>query len=466
MLYLSGFPAAVTSPSIPVLFSRPFLDKLLVVSADCHPSIMGKIEPPLENRRGKLCLGGADLSDLAERYGTPLYVTDEDRIRENYRRFTRAFSKQWRRFRTHYAIKANNNLAVLSILRQEGAGADCSCVPELQLACMAKFDVEDILYSGVYNSYEELKFASQLGVTINLDDIGLIDKLAKIGMPDRICFRINPGFGKAEFDKILCAGPESKFGIDERLAKKAYMKAKKLGARHFGMHMMPGSSVLDERYFGRVTDRLLKICGSVSTAADIEFDFVNIGGGFGIPYRPGEKSLDLDRVARDVADRMKDAFGSASDPPFLYAEPGRYLVADSTVLLARVHAIKSGRKKFVGVDAGMNTLLRPALYGAHHEVLVANKLSSRRKEKVTVVGPICENGDMLAKDRLLPAMDEGDLLAFLNAGAYGYSMSSNYNTRPRPAEVLVSDGEDFLIREREGIADILDRQRIPGRLLK
>ena len=427
---------------------------------------MWKIEPPLENRRGKLFLGKADLWGLAERHGTPLYVTDEGRIRENYRHFTTAFSRHWKRFRTHYAVKANNNLAILNILRQEGAGADCSCVPELQLACMAKFDVDDILYSGIYNSAEELKFASQLGVTINLDDLGLLDKLARIGVPDRICFRINPGFGKAEFDKILCAGPDSKFGIEEPLAKKAYINAKRLGVKRFGVHMMPGSSVLDERYFGKVTERLLQICRSVSKAADIEFDFINIGGGFGVPYRQGEKDLDLERVAKSVSEKMKETFEEADEAPYLFAEPGRYLVADSTVLLARVHAIKRGRKKFVGVDAGMNTLLRPALYGAHHEILVVNKLLARKKEKVTVVGPICENGDMLAKDRSLPVMDEGDLVAFLNAGAYGYSMSSNYNTRPRPAEVLVNKGEDFLIREREGIADILDRQRIPGRLMK
>jgi len=406
------------------------------------------------------------LSALAESHGTPLYVTDEGRIRENYRRFTGAFLKYWRRFHTHYAIKANNGLAILNILRQEGAGADCSCVPELQLACMAKFDIDDILYSGIYNSTEELKFAAQLGVTINLDDVGPLDRLAKIGMPEEICFRINPGFGKAEFDKILCAGPESKFGIEESMAKKAYQKAKRLGAKRFGVHMMPGSSVLDERYFGKVTERLLQICRSVSKAADIEFEFVNIGGGFGVPYRPGEKTLNLDKVAKDVSEKMKATFEGAGNTPWLYAEPGRYLVADSTVLLAKVHAIKSGRKKFIGVDVGMNTLLRPALYGAYHEMLVANRLSGTKKEKVSVVGPICENGDILAKDRLLPVMKEGDILALLNAGAYGYSMSSNYNTRPRPAEVLVSYGEEFLIREREGIADILDRQRIPGRLLK
>ena len=427
---------------------------------------MWKIEPPLEDVGGRLALGGADLSSLADRYGTPLYVTDETRIRDNFRRFTDAFSRRWSRFRTYYAVKANNNLAIMSILRQEGAGADCSGIHELQLASMAKFRVEDMLYTGAYNSDAELEYASQLGVTVNIDDVQILEKLARHGMPETISFRINPGFGKAEFDKILCAGSDSKFGIPEPLAKKAYERAKKLGAKRFGIHMMPGSSVLDAGYFGRVTDKLFQIAESVSEAIGIGFEFVDIGGGFGVPYRPGEKELDIERVAKEVTNRFKERFEGSSHAPYLYAEPGRYLVADSTVLLTRVHAIKVTGKKFVGVDAGMNTLVRPAMYGAYHHMYACCRPGSRKKENVTVVGPICENGDVLAKDREMPVLREGDVIAVLNAGAYGYSMSSNYNSRPRPAEVLVRCGEDFLIREREDITDLLDRLRIPGRLLR
>lgn len=422
--------------------------------------------PPLENKNGRLFIGGADCNALAEAHGTPLFVTDENRVRDNYRRFHNAFSSRWNRFRLHYAIKANSNLAIMSVLRQEGAGADCSSVTELQLASMAKFPIEDILYTGVYNSDDELEFAAHMGVTINLDDVSLIDRLAKHGMPESICFRINPGFGKAEFDKVLCAGPESKFGIPEKDAPKAYSKALKLGARRFGMHMMPGSSVMDLRYFGRVTDKLFEIAQRVSESAGIEFEFINIGGGFGVPHRPGEKALNIERVAQVVTDRFKERFEGSSNPPRLFAEPGRYLVSDSTVLLARVQAIKRTSKTFVGVDAGMNTLLRPVLYGAYHHILVANKVDARPSQKVNIVGPICENGDMLARDRPMPRLEEGDLLAILNAGAYGYSMSSNYNSRPRAAEVLVKDGHEFLIRERENITDILDRQRLPGRFLR
>lgn len=428
---------------------------------------MWKIEPPLENRNGVLYLGGVNLIDIADRYGTPVYVTDEQRIRDNYRRLRSAFAKRWKKFKLFYAVKANNNISILKILRQEGAGADCSCISELQLASFANFKVEDILYTGNYNSDEELRFAAQMGVAINLDDIGLIDKLAKFGMPETICFRINPGFGKGGHDSLVFAGKDVKFGMPEDVAKKAYAKAKRLGARRFGIHMMAGSSVLDSDYFGQVTDRLFKIGRSIAKSARINFDFINIGGGFGVPYRPGEKDLDINKVASDVTERFKEEFEDSENPPYLYAEPGRYLVCDSTVLLTRVHHVKmAGRRKYVGIDAGMNTLLRPALYGAYHQMLVVNRLNERTKERVNIVGQICENTDFLARDRPMPVIQEGDVIAILNAGAYGYAMSSNYNTRPRAAEVLVYDRQDFLIREREDITDILDRQRVPGRLLR
>lgn len=427
---------------------------------------MWKIEPPLYNRQGTLYLGKSNLVDLADQYGTPLFVTEETRIRENYRRLRDAFSRRWKKFRLYYAVKANNNLAILNILRQEGSGADCSCVLELQLANLANFRIEDMLYTGNYNSDEELKFAAQLGVPVNLDDMTILERLAKFGLPETVCFRINPGFGKGGFDKLVFAGPDAKFGITLEVAERAYARAKKLGAKRFGIHMMAGSSVLDVDYFGQVTDKLFEIAAMISEKAGIEFDFVNIGGGFGVSYKPPEPDLDIDRVAAEVTDRFKARFEGAGNVPYLYAEPGRYLLCDSTVLLGRVHAVKFTGKKFVGIDAGMNILLRPALYGAYHQMYVANRMNARKMEKVNVVGQVCENSDILAKDRELPVIDEGDVIAILNAGAYGYSMSSNYNTRPRAAELLVKDGEEFLIREREELTDILDRQRLPGRLLK
>jgi diaminopimelate decarboxylase len=427
---------------------------------------MWKIEPPLENRKGTLHIGGVNLETLAEKYGTPLYVTDESRIRQNYRAFRSAFLKRWKRFKLFYAVKANNNLAIMNILRQEGAGADCSCVPELQLASLAKFRRQDMLYTGNYNSDDELQYASQLGITVNLDDIDILDRLVKFGVPKSLCFRINPGAVEGGFKKLVFSGSDAKFGITEEVAKKAYSRAKRLGVKKFGIHMMAGSSVLNTEYFGQATDRLFQIADSISKSAKIEFEFVNIGGGFGVPYRPGEKDLDINRVATEVTDRFKERFEGQSSPPYLYAEPGRYFVCDSTVLLSRVHSVKHTGKKFVGIDAGMNTLLRPALYGAYHQMLVVGKLNSRRKEKVNIVGQVCENTDVLATDREMPVIRRGDLIAILNAGAYGFSMSSNYNTRPRAAEVLINHGQDSLIREREDITDIVERQILPGRLMK
>jgi len=424
------------------------------------------MESPLRNRNGVLWIGGCGVIELADKYGTPLYVTDENRIRDNCRRFRGAFLKHLDSFKLSYALKANSNIALLNVIRQEGCGADCSCVPELQLASMARFSSDAILYTGSYNSDEELKYAINMGATINLDDISILGRLAKIGLPDILSFRINPGFGRGGHEKVMTAGPGAKFGMSERVALKAYEDAKRMGVERFGIHMMAGSSVLDPAYFAAVNDKLFEIASAISRKVGIEFEFVDIGGGFGVPYRSDERVLDVERLAREICSRFKRRFESQSCLPVLIAEPGRYIVCDSTVLLGRVHSVKRADKTFIGTDIGMNILLRPALYDAYHEILVANRLDARRREKVDVVGQICESSDFLARDRLLPVVREGDVLAVLNAGAYGASMSSNYNSRPRAAEVLVKGGEDFLVREREDISDILDRQRVPARLLR
>jgi diaminopimelate decarboxylase len=432
---------------------------------------MWRIEYPLENRNGTLFIGGASTLELAEKYGTPLYVIDENRIRDNYRRLRDAFQKHYSKFRLYYAVKANNNLSVLRILEQEGAGADCSNPNEIYFALLAGFRKDRILYTGNYNSDEELKYACDAGVTVNLDDVSAMDRLAEFSsppeVPPAICFRFNPGIGKGGVEGLIFAGPDAKFGVLGDKIIEAYKKAKEYGFNKFGIHMMTGSNVRDEKYFVQVAEKLFDTAGKISEEVGIEFEFINVGGGFGVPYKPGEKDLDIESVAAGVVEKFREKISEhGMREPTLLIEPGRYIVCDASVLLTRVHAIKNSHKKFVGVDAGMNTLLRPALYDAYHEILVANKLNEHEKEKVNVVGPICENTDQFAKDRELPKIAEGDLLAVLNAGAYGYSMSSQYNTRPRPAEVLVKDGAPEFVRERENVVDLIGRQKIPARLLK
>jgi diaminopimelate decarboxylase len=206
------------------------------------------------------------------------------------------------------------------------------------------------------------------------------------------------------------------------------------------------------------------LCDRISREVGIEFSFINIGGGFGVPYKPGEPDLDIDAVAKMVTDKFKQRITEKGMQPKLLIEPGRYIACDAGILLARVQHIKTTGKKIVGTDAGMNTLLRPAIYGSYHQIYVANKLNEPKKETVTVVGQVCENTDHLARDRELPIIQEGDVLAVLNAGAYGFVMSSQYNSRPRPAEVLVCAGNSELIREKENFEDLVGRQTVPQRL--
>ncbi len=271
--------------------------------------------------------------------------------------------------------------------------------------------------------------------------------------------------GAGKYKNLVFAGPDAKFGIIEKQVEAAYQKANEHGVTKFGIHMMTGSCITDEDYFVGITERLMDLAGPIAQKLGISFEFVDIGGGFGIAYKPGEKELDMVDVGKRVAEKFTEKcekYGLGK--PTLMVEPGRYLVGDAGVLLTRVTSIKEGYKKFIGVDAGMNTLLRPALYDAYHQIFVANKLNETQTEKVNVVGPICENSDQLAKDRELTKTQVGDVIAILNAGAYGFGMSSQYNTRPRAAEVLVNHGRAELIRERETFEDLHRGVKVPKRL--
>lgn len=426
---------------------------------------MYKIEKPLENRNGVLHIDGCNTLDLAREYDTPLYVYSENRIRENYRRAFNAFKKVYPNFRLFYAIKANNNLAILRIIRQEGAGFDVSCPAEIELALKAGAKPDEILYSGVCNRNEEMEYALKKKVRINLEAISQIKRLLKIGKPDFISFRVNPGISGGSIKGLVFAGPDAKFGIQEEDVLEAYTIAKEEGIRRFGMHMMTGSCVLDDNYFAAAASKLLDIAGKIRKELGIEFELIDIGGGLGVTYKEGEKELDVELAAKKVADVFRKKVNEMDlGNPMLLIEPGRFIVCDASILLTRAHSIKEAKKRFIGVDAGMNNLLRPMLYDAYHKILVANKLDERESEKVNVAGPVCENTDQLAKDRLLPHIEEGDLLAVLNAGAYGFSMGSQYNSRPMCAEVLCNNGKPEIIRERGSFEDISLHVRVPKRL--
>ena len=415
-----------------------------------------------------MLIGGRDVLDLASAYGTPLYATDEQRIRQNCRRLKTAFERGYHKFKLNYAVKANNNLAILKIVRQEGVGADCSCIEELTLAALAGFRGDDLLYSGNYNTDYELSQGIISGAAVNLDDGALLPRLLKHGTPEILSFRVNPGMGEGEYPGLVFGGENTKFGVEESRIVEAYARAKESGIKRFGIHMMTGSNVSNVNYFESVARKLFEITETIADKTGITVEFVDIGGGFGVPYRPEEHALDIDTIGGRVGSIFTQYVEKGRiGEPYLMIEPGRFIVSDSTVLLGRIHHIKNtGNRTFVGTDIGMNTILRPALYGAYHHIYVANRPFAEPERAVTVTGQVCENTDVLAKDRKLPHAEVGDVIVVMNAGAYGYAMSSQYNTRPRPAEVLVNEGQADIIRERETINDFIFRQRIPMRLLK
>jgi diaminopimelate decarboxylase len=416
----------------------------------------------LENRNGKLYLDGVSARELVAKFDTPLYVTSEKQIRENYSRLHKALIRNYKKIGIYYAAKANSNLSVLKILETEGSNLDAVSPGEVCMALEAGFSPERILFTGTSVRNGELKFLVDSNVTVNVDSLSQLDRLLSMAVPSLLSVRVNPEIGAGHHGHVITAGKHSKFGVWTEDALKAYETAKKEGVKRFGIHMHVGSGVLDVEPFVLALENLLTVAKKVHKQVGVEFEFINMGGGLGVPYKPEDKELDLTLFSDKVLALFKrriDEYGLGE--PFFCVEPGRYLVCDAGILLTTVNTVKTTPfRKLAGVDAGFNTLIRPTMYGSYHPVLVADKLGSLEEETYDVVGPICESGDTLARGRRLPKIEEGDLLAVLNAGAYGFSMSSQYNARPRAAEVLVKNGKYTLVRERETLEDLLSGQRM------
>ncbi|MDR0373014.1 MAG: diaminopimelate decarboxylase [Nitrososphaerota archaeon] len=423
-----------------------------------------KLRDPLEDHKGILYFDGVSTAELSKTYDTPLYVISEKRIRDNYNRLYSALVNNYKYVRIYYAAKANTNLNVLRILQSQGAYLDTVSPGEVFLALSSGFTPDRILFTGTNVRNDELKMLADANITINVDSQSEIDRLLKISVPQILSVRVNPEVGAGHHNHCITAGPESKFGLWEEEVIQAYAIAQRARVERFGIHMHIGSGILDLEPYVLAVEKLLGIAKRVHKEVGIDFEFIDIGGGFGVPYKPEDKELDLQEFSNKVVNLFKNKtkdYGLGK--PFLFVEPGRYLVADAGILLTTVNTIKvTPNRRFVGVDAGFNTLIRPAMYGSYHPILVANKLTATDKEPCDVAGPICESGDLLAKDRPLPEIAEGDLLAVLNAGAYGYSMSSQYNSRPRAAEVLIRGGKPLVVREREQLKDLVTNQKVQG----
>lgn len=394
------------------------------------------------------------IKNAAAQFATPFFLYDEERLRENCRTFRETFQAAFPTFHPLYAVKANANPDVLRIVQSEGFGFDASSSAEAWI-------VEKIggtgMYTGNYTPAEELAFASSRGFILNLDDASMVNFLDKAGVPETISFRVNPGMGSGDRESNVLAGPDAKFGVPFEWASDAYRAAKDKGVQHFGIHMMTGSNCLDAAFFAQSVEKLFEIVASIKRDTGIEIEFMNIGGGFGVPYRPDEPSLDLQAVVAGIR-RVFDEQCARLDlkEPILYAEPGRFIAADMGFLVGTVRVIKNGYKKFVGIDAAANDMPRPSIYGAYHHVSVIKADDEKRGfETVSVVGGICENNDQFAKDRLIPACEIGDLVVIHNSGGHAYSMGHNYNGRTRHAEYLLElDGTIKKIRDAERIEDL------------
>ena len=396
------------------------------------------------------------LEELADQYGTPTYVYSKSRLEYNISELLRAISMSFANYQIYYAVKANSNINIIKILKNKfnDLGCDCSSPGELFAAEKANVNMSDCVYTGNYESIEDLKTAFNAGAEINLDDLNSFNRLKTIGVPEYVSFRLNPGKGHGQFKGIITGGKDSKFGIPKENIVEAYKKAKSFGVKRFGLQCHAGSSTLDADTFSDITEQILKSAREVENSLERKLEKISIGSGFGIPYRDEERPVNLQKLFKNISLVFKGYYGDDNKNwPTLCIEPGRILVADTGFILTRVTGTKSSYKQFIGLDAGMETLMRPALYGAFHRVQKIGE-NDGKTLKYDITGRICENTDRISRDYDMPTINEEELCAIMDSGAYGYSMSHNFNTRPRPAEVLIDEEKLVLIRERESIEDI------------
>jgi len=396
------------------------------------------------------------LNDIAEHFGTPFHIYDEIGIRETGRHLIEAF-KTHAAFREYFAVKALPNLRILKIMQAMGFGFDCSSIPELVLARMAGGRGEAIMFTSNNTTREEFAAAlAEGGSIINLDDISLVDKLDPF--PDLISFRYNPG-PRRTGNAIIGNPAESKYGVSHEQIVNAYQLAIQRGARRFGLHTMIASNELDYRNIVETTRMILDIAARVGRRTGIQFEFVNIGGGIGIPYQPDQAIFNLDALAADVEDLFQ-AFQSVNGyRPGLAMECGRFMTGPHGVLVTQAINHKSIYREYVGVDACMSSLMRPGMYGAYHHITVPGRNHDTPVRVVDVVGALCENNDKFAIQRPLPEIRENDLLAIHDTGAHGQAMGFTYNGRLQPKELLLNaDGTVELIRRAQRLEDYLATQ--------
>ena len=406
----------------------------------------------MEVKDNKLYLGGLPAEKLIEKFGSPLYVYEEEVIRSKYRQLFNSIN--WSRKKILYACKANTNIAIIRILKDEGCGIDAVSPGEVFLALKAGVEKGEILFTGNNMTDEDMHFVADKGILLNIGSISRLEKYGREYPKTDVCIRINPDIKPDVHPHLATGGLDSKFGIYLGHMDKIMNITKKHRLNIVGIHAHIGTTIMDLAPFMETMDTVLDAAKRFDG-----LDFVDFGGGIGIPYRPEQKPVDLKAFGAIATEKMKEFCDSYGREVEFRIEPGRFLVAQSGFLLSRINTIKQNpKKRFLGLDTNMAHLVRPCMYGAYHHIVNASNMHGEL-EKVDVVGNICETGDFFAKERMVQHAREGDVIAIMDAGAYGFSMSSNYNSFPRPAEVLVNNGKARIIREREKLEDLLRSQR-------
>jgi len=396
---------------------------------------------------------GNDPTEIAEKYGTPLYVYNERILREKCRDLKNMVT--YPNFVVDYSAKANSNLAFLEIVKSEGLEVDAMSPGEIYIEKLAGFESDEIFFICNNVSEEEMMYAINEDVLISVDSVEQLEQYGKLNPGGKIAIRLNPGVGAGHHEKVVTAGKNTKFAINPEYIPEVKEILTKYNLKLVGINQHIGSLFMDGKAFVESTLNLLEMAKEFD-----DLEFIDMGGGFGIPYHKedNEAKLDVKELGEKI-DEVLYKFAKEYGKEIKFRiEPGRYISAECAVLLGKVHSVKNNHEtKYVGCDIGFNVLQRPIMYDSYHGVELFRKGDkvSEKTEKVTVVGNICESGDILAKDRVLPEIFKGDTLCVLDAGAYGYSMSSNYNNRLRPAEVLIRENNEVvLIRERDELADL------------
>lgn len=402
-------------------------------------------------------LSHSQLVELAKKFPTPFYIYDEKAIRENVKYFYKAFSI-FPSFTEYFAVKALPNPYILKVLESEGCGGDCSSLPELMLCEKSGITGHRIMFTSNDTPAQEFVYAQKLGAIINLDDITHIDFLKNAlggNLPDTICFRYNPGPLKEGGNSIIGKPEEAKYGLTKEQMIQAYKICKEEGVKHFGIHTMVASNELNPDFFVDTARIVFELILEVQKECGVNIEFADLGGGVGIPYKSGQKKVDLDYVEKGIKilyDKMIVPAGL--DPLKICFECGRPITGPYGWLVTKAIHEKNIYRNYIGVDASMADLMRPGMYGAYHEVTVSGKENAPKDYVYDVSGSLCENCDKFAVQRNLPKIEIGDLLIIHDAGAHGRAMGFNYNGKLRAGELLLrSDGTVKEIRRRETVED-------------